>query len=188
MKALLLVPHADDETLFATHIVMRYYPAIKIVFMPEPEIEHQTRREELTRALRHMGVDQHEWLGGYEGQEMLSLRDRLQEWVPPHRFIDRLANATYYDHVFAPCPEVDGHREHTYVGQAALDAFGPGNVTLYHTYTRSGGRVRRDNEVELPGWMVAQKLRALSEYRSQIDHPDRRPWFTSMLDLREWFV
>jgi LmbE family N-acetylglucosaminyl deacetylase len=196
MKALLLVPHADDETLFASHIVMRYDPDIWVVYVPRDEQERETRRMEMARAVGHLTGELVEsadipWIGGYEGEPMYSIKGQLTPYVPPESFLDRQAGGVYYDYVFAPLPEENGHDEHNRVGEVAFDLWGTSRCSLYPTYTRVGGRSGRSQvgqEVELSASMVVRKLRALAEYRSQIEDPARRPWFTSMLDLREWIV
>lgn len=189
MTFALLVPHADDETLFASTFITRYSPDIFVCYLPRPDDEHAVRWGEMRDALldfrgHDRGLD---WLGGYEGEQLYSLEQRLTEWHPPANPLDRQPNVRYYDHLFAPHPYPDGHAEHNAVGETALRIYGPGHVTLYHTYGRQQGRVRSGNEVHLSAQEVVNKLRALSRYRSQIDHPVRRAWFTSMLDLTEWY-
>lgn len=187
MKAAILVPHADDETLFASSFIMRYDPDVYLCYMPEPTEERETRTDEFKRALVELhGDDEFTWLGAYEGGDLLGLKKRLEDWLPPPLFLDRRRNAVYYDHIIAPVPYEHGHAEHNRVGELALEVYGPGNVTLYHTYTRSGGRIAGATRIELSPGEVVRKLRALACYRSQIEHEARRPWFTSQLDLTEW--
>lgn len=194
MKSLLLVPHCDDETLFASHIVMRYNPDVKVVYLPSQHEEESTRRHEMAAALSHLsGVTWDpwdvEWLGGREREPMHSLEEQLSKWCPPELFLERDPDAEYYEHVFAPLPEPGGHPEHNYVGTVAVELWGKVRTTLYTTYTRTGGRTTSEGqEVELPAWMIQRKLRALAEYISQIEQPSTRPWFCQMLDLREWIV
>jgi LmbE family N-acetylglucosaminyl deacetylase len=190
MRAALLVPHADDETLFASSFIMRYDPDIYVCYLPRGEDERETRKNELQDALKELHGDYgYTWIGGYEGEPALrSLEERLINWRPPPSFLDRKRHAVYYDHIIAPCPYEDGNVEHNLVGALAIKIYGPAYVTLYHTYGCSQGRVRLDNEVVLEPSEVSRKLRALACYRSQIEHEARRMWFTSMLDLAEWHV
>lgn len=189
MRAALLVPHADDETLFASSFIMRYDPDVYVCYLPRDEEERDVRECELQAALKELHGDyEYDWIGGHEGELLLSLEARLARWTPPASFLDRRRNGVYYDHVIAPCPYEDGHAEHNQVGELAIKVYGPAHVTLYHTYGRSQGRVRLDNEIVLTPAEVTRKLRALACYRSQIEHEARRPWFTSMLDLAEWHV
>lgn len=189
MRAALLVPHVDDETLFASSFIMRYDPDIYICYLPRGQDERNTRENELQDALQELHGDfTYSWLGAFEGETLATLEERLVNWLPPASFLDRKRNAFYYDHIIAPCPYEDGHVEHNLVGELALKVYGPAYVTLYHTYGRTQGRVRLDNEITLDPPEVSRKLRALACYRSQIEHEARRPWFTSMLDLAEWHV
>jgi len=87
--------------------------------------------------------------------------------------------------VWAPMVEADGHSDHNLVGRAAEDVFGL-HCRFYATYKRGHGRTRTDNEVTPePDW-YAVKLKAMSCYVSQINHPQMRPWFCSDDCLREW--
>lgn len=87
--------------------------------------------------------------------------------------------------VYAPAWHEGGHSEHNEVSHLATAAYG-NKVTYYETYAPRGQRTRTDNEVPYEPWMVARKLRALSCFVSQIEQESTRPWFTSLLDLREW--
>lgn len=177
MSTLLLAPHSDDEALFAAFLVMRHQPDVVVCLGdPSPEIR-ELRERETTHALSHMGFRGNLWFWLHaEGEaDRRALRQDL---------LDPLWSS--YDRVFAPAVHPDGHPEHNLVGEVALDVYGSGQTTCYHTYTRLGGRTRDGREVPFhPGW-IGPKLRALSVYQTQHVHPDRQPWFTSMIDLREW--
>lgn len=176
MKSLLLVPHADDETLFASHIVMKHHPDIALAYLPMPKSEQAIRLIEFQFAVRELdGRDVYLWLGGYEGHP-IDLEPKLEEL------------RGQYDHVYAPYPMSAGHTEHNLVGYTAAILWPPGSRTFYHTYTRMEGRVHRDNAFVLEPDMVLRKLRALACYKSQIEHPARRPWFNELLEMREWWT
>jgi hypothetical protein len=87
-------------------------------------------------------------------------------------------------HVYAPAHDLVGHHDHN---NAAADAsLWRVPVTYYTTYAPRGQRTRTDNEVPYEPWMVERKLRALSCFVSQIEQESTRPWFTYLLDVREW--
>jgi len=91
-----------------------------------------------------------------------------------------------WDAVYAPAIDPEGHQEHN---DAALDARSiSNNVISYATYAPRGQRTRTNKEVSFEPWMVAKKLRALSCFLSQIEQESTRPWFTYLLDVREWLV
>ena len=89
-------------------------------------------------------------------------------------------------HVIAPAYHPEGHLEHNVAAGLAADWRVP--ITFYATYAPRGQRTRTDNEVPYEPWMVARKLRALSCFESQIEQESTRPWFTYLLDIREWYA
>lgn len=94
-----------------------------------------------------------------------------------------------WSQVYAPAWSEDGHEQHTELSDHVRRTFVVGTpVTYYTTYAPRGQRTRTDNEVPYEPWMVARKLRALSCFVSQIEQESTRPWFTSLLDLREWYA
>lgn len=182
MRSLLLAPHADDETLFCAFTIAAHAPHVMIVARdPDPDTAI-IRGSESIRACREMATD--------------VTVDYLGHSVEGHVDEDRVAAdlADLRDvnegpwRVFAPAVEEHGHREHNLVGQAAVDVFGAGCVTPYLTYTRTGGRSTLGDEVRYENEWISRKLRALACFQSQIDHPDRRPWFYDQIDLREFYV
>lgn len=193
MRALMLVPHADDETLFASHLIAKYDPTVMVVYLPENPDERAIRESEMNSAVAiirdqdEQMMEEVEWLGAYEGTKAVGLKERLERYRPPG-FLGRSRDTRYFDYVFAPLVEDDGHAEHNHVGQAATTVWEPDQVSYYATYSRSGGRTHVGTEIDLPTWLVQRKLRALAEYGSQIDYPDRRPWFAPLPDLREWVI
>lgn len=191
MRTLLLAPHADDETLFAAFTILKFVPDIAVVHVPRDDDEQRERMSELRQALVELGVGTAvHWVGGYEGEQCHSLRSWLEQRCPPRSIHERAQSddVVYFDHVFAPAVERDGHVEHNRVGKAALEVFGEDRVTSYLTYTRTGGRSRDGREVPYEPEWIARKLCALAAYRSQHAHPARAPWFVDLIDLREWYA
>jgi LmbE family N-acetylglucosaminyl deacetylase len=181
MRTLLLAPHFDDEVLFTSFTILRHDPDIAWVFAPPTLKEHETRLKESMTALAWLWKDgppvdwQRHVTSGFavEGDGVAELLGQF------------LAGASdKYQRLFAPAPYEDGHTEHNSVGYAAVASGVP--TVLYDTYGRTRGRVHGGTEV-VPEWQWIQpKLAALSCFTSQIEHPQRRPWFYDMLDMREW--
>lgn len=177
MSYLLLAPHSDDEVLFASFSILHYQPDI-VIIAGDPDRRIREIRERETRlALNHLGARGKVWWWPHvEGQ--------IDKRALKHDLLDTLF--ALYGTVFAPAVEPHGHLEHNMVGEVALEVYGPKHVVSYLTYTRDRGRSRDGKEVPFLAPWVSQKLQALSFYKSQIAHPERQPWFTSLIDLREW--
>lgn len=177
MSSLLIAPHSDDEILFASYLIRKYAPTVVIVADDPDPTQALLRRGESERACKLLDarVEPH-WLHFTEGAIN---RDELKS---------RLADFSATQ-VFAPAVEASGHDEHNLVGEVALELYGK-KVRPYLTYTRAAGRSRNPYG-EIYPWSVeciSRKLRALAEFRTQIQHPARRPWFYDQLDMREWFA
>lgn len=190
MNMLLLAPHYDDEILFASYTLMRHRPTIWFVFAPQSRAERETRGRESKTAMAQLGLSlEISAVGAYEGEGIAgSLPDRLAQYLPPVDLLDRDPDTMYFDHVFAPAVYASGHLEHNSVGEVALEIYGKDRVTSYETYSRDAGRRQGGHLVEPTPDMIERKLRALACFRSQIEHPARRPWFYDMLDMREWYT
>lgn len=182
MKTVLLAPHHDDETLFASYLAQEHQPDLVICTRAEVQadrglpIRHEHREAE-TRAAWSILSD------GTSGirQWQFSDNEARTDWLALGTAVHRLA--AEYDRVIAPAVEPEGgHAHHNYVGIAAQEAFGLERVTSYLTYTRHGGRSTWGPEVEIkhPDWIIA-KLRALACYPTQIREPSTRPWFLGPL-------
>ncbi len=152
---LLLAPHPDDETLFATYTLLEHHPLVVFCYPGAPR--HGTPEQRMTEAaaaMRILGCD----------------------FLPPPDG-DLEATLALYDpeHVWAPYPEPGGHSAHNRIGDLAVELW-PGKVTWYTTYT-TDGRSRNGDAVEpLDGWETL-KLRALSCYQSQITNRGTAPHF-----------
>lgn len=124
---LLLSPHNDDETLFASYIILRESPLVVTVLdgahkrhNPTPE----ARVVESKNAMKVLGADyEHLWLplDAPAWQESAALRIEGLDLVD-------------VEHVWAPFPEPGGHRHHNRLGELATRLW-PGKVSFYSTYT-----------------------------------------------------
>lgn len=180
MKSLLLSPHHDDAELFASWTILRYKPDVVICLRSDLQeargtgITNMQRVNETNRALF--------WLGDPNVQ-FLPFSDVSPDWDGLAEWMQRRASEGYYDQVFAPAVEDEGHEQHNKIGALAAYYF-PEAYKPYLTYRRGHGR-STGTEVEFePSW-PAQKLRALSCYESQIAEPSTAYWFIDS-GLREY--
>jgi LmbE family N-acetylglucosaminyl deacetylase len=89
--------------------------------------------------------------------------------------MDRHDIAYQPQRVWAPAVEEGGHEQHNLVGEAAREVF-EARVHPYLTYVRGSMRSRGREVAFEPEW-VADKLRALACYESQIGLENTRAWF-----------
>jgi len=182
VSALLLSPHNDDETLFASGFCIAHNPHVVVVLRSQVQedrygITADTREQETGCALDTLGVT---------GWTQWPYLDSDPDWGAVENALRSIDDRLQPDRVFAPAVELGGHAHHNLVGDLAHVVFGD-RVTSYLTYVRGNGRSRSDREVPfMPAW-PAVKLRALACYLSQIAEPSTRDWF---LDggLREWYA
>lgn len=180
MRSVLLSPHHDDETLFASFICQRERPRIVACLDEGPE-----RLDEFMQAVSYLDCDWEQW----------DIPASNPNWDRMERFISELASK--YDHCYAPsfAFEENGHSpagipprgwgilQHDMVGMLAARHF-EGRITHYTTYRRWHGR-ERGQEVSILKWeWVLRKLQALACYRSQIEAPPTMPHFLE--SLREY--
>lgn len=182
MKTVLLAPHHDDETLFASFLALEHQPDLIVC----------TRAE--VQAARGLPITQEDRLAEtMAAWRFLSPQDRpVTQW--PYSDIEAKTDwaaldeairalPAQYDQVIAPAFEIrGGHAHHDAVGRAALEAFGRERTIFYMTYARGSGRSTWGTPVEIkhPDWIIA-KLRALACYPTQIREPSTRPWFVEPL-------
>lgn len=182
MSYVLLAPHNDDETLFASYLCLKHQPHVIVCLrsarMASPHypggmpISAETRQLETECAMARLECTWEQWPitddypQGWEDE----LTQRLHQ-------IDA-------DHIFAPAVELGGHQQHNVIGELARAIFGADRVQHYLTYTTEG---RSANGTEVPftlGWHDL-KVQALRCYASQAIHPATRHWFEQE-DLREY--
>lgn len=159
-------PHQDDETLFAAFTLIRERPLVVVCFPSDPAYgDTATRLSETRAAVEILGAGPVEqWTGGDLEAQM--------------RVLDRQVHPV---RVWAPDIETS-HPEHLAVHMAARHVFGDRLIT-YHTYI-DGEKVTSPYVVPFePAW-VAQKLRALCRYQTQLQHPRAHRFFLN--DLFEY--
>jgi LmbE family N-acetylglucosaminyl deacetylase len=172
---LLLSPHNDDETLFAAYVCLRHRPKVIVALDGATDRRHlaepATRVAESAAAMellgcefRHLGfpVDLADWS---------LVRSALEDEQP--------------DHVWAPLPELGGHRHHNRVAELAIHLW-PGRVSFYSTYhVDEDGWPHRSvvgDPVEIePEWENLKRA-ALACYPSQSERPGTAMHFERPLD------
>ena len=175
VRSLLLAPHNDDETLFASFLCLRHRPLIVVCLRsmrmaeksyPHPEFSmtFAEREAETAAAMEILGCEWVQW----------EIPDTRPNPVP--ELAAMLALAGEWDQVFAPAVEDGGQFQHDTIGVLADSIFGADKVTHYLTYT-TGGRSTDGEEVPYEPEWPALKLRALACYETQIKHPSTRAHF-----------
>lgn len=164
--ALLLSPHADDESLFAAFTIIRHKPHVVICFPSSGDYgDTDTRTEESRQAVAILGggvVEQ------WDGKDLLGRMHELDNRLKPSR-------------VWAPSVQTS-HPDHLAVAQYAEEVFGD-RLTHFHTYT-AGGKMRRGDPVAFEQSWVSRKRQALGCYATQWKHPRACVFFDD--DLAEY--
>ena len=171
MNALLVAPHADDESLFACYLALRLRARV-VVCLDSGLI----RFLELTDAMDVLGC---EW-------SMIRTPEDDPNWGLVQSTIEWDAkDATT---LIAPAYEDGGHEHHNRVARI-VDELDHPHVVRYLTYVRGRGR---STGVEVPSSQPMRdlKLAALLCYQSQIKNPATAPWFPggAYSDMREWIA
>lgn len=185
----MLAPHHDDETLFAGFLVQQYAADVIVCLRPKMEHERYGQPEQARLNEFHLACD-HLRAGVVRTLNLSNdSPDTILAPDLPHHLrsaADAIHNG--YDRVYAPAYEIGGHPQHSLIASAAVNVFGIETVEHYTTYTRHGGRTTTDRPIEFDATMVSLKLRAMSAYRSQIDHPSTRGWFVDHPPIREYLA
>lgn len=173
---LLLSPHSDDESLFASFSIIRHMPVVVICFGSSGDYgDTETRLQESRAAVQILGgIRVEQW----DGQDLQSKMHDIDDRLSPTR-------------VFAPSA-VTSHRDHVAVAVAAAAVFGD-RLTRYHTYNiedsraatvEALGKVRIGNPVPFETKWLSRKRAALTCYKTQLAHPRACRFFE--MDLAEY--
>ncbi|MDH4038584.1 MAG: PIG-L family deacetylase [Candidatus Krumholzibacteria bacterium] len=185
-EAILFSPHADDESLFAAYMCLRYKPLVVVCFGDMRAQHHLgiNAGERTAETSAAMDVLECEW-------DMLPITDRVDPAslsLAREQLVacmEELRDSERWTTVIAPAWEHNGHEGHNLVADCATKVWGT-NIIRYLTYMRGSGRTTSGLEVTPePGWR-ALKYRALACYASQIEERSTRPWFADTNVLREW--
>lgn len=180
MTAVLLAPHNDDETLFASFLILRYRP--KVIVCLRSERMHQrgypggkcsvsrTGRERETG--RALAVLREAGIMGESGFEQWDISDADPDWDEiSKRIADEVKRANL---VIYPAYEEGGvgNEQHNRIAEIADELLvASGRAYLRYTTYTVVGRSRAGREVEFEPHWPALKMTALACYRSQIAHP-----------------
>lgn len=160
---LLLAPHSDDETLFASFVQLEHRPKV-VVCLQGRRARHLPRnatREAESRASAEV-----------LGTDVVFIESPCDppDWRTVENFVRSLGAGA--EHIFAPLPEVDGASQHNAIGNLAVGLFGADRVTFYATYTLHSGRTQTGARIEERDGWPALKQQALACFRSQSGKPD----------------
>jgi LmbE family N-acetylglucosaminyl deacetylase len=182
VSSLLLSPHNDDAELFACWTLLREQPHVIVCLRSMVQEKHrsakvtwQERERETQAAMDILGIS---WT-------QLPVPDDKPNWEQIELYLNEQSSV---GHVYAPAWEPKGHPDHNMVARLADELFGADKVTHYMTYQAGTGHSESENEVPYEPEWLALKMQALACYRSQMREPSCRPWFSSLLELREWYA
>ena len=173
MRTLLLAPHHDDETLFASFLCLTYDPLVVVVYgKPDANGVPSSRRSaEFVQAVAQLNVSSvREW----PLSDTKSTAEEVEAWMIGLR---DPSGADDWDLVFAPAVEsFEGHPQHDLVGSLADLVFG-NDCTVEHYTTYRYPPVRRTRTerpvAHDPSWLF-RKHAALACYSSAADTPSYR--------------
>lgn len=184
MRALLLSPHNDDETLFASFLCLRYEPHVVVCFRSQLQkdvagITAYERETETDAAMMIYGCDWRQW----PLLDTAADPEEVEAWMWGLR--DPAGNDDDWDIVFAPAHERGGNAQHNLIAELADRVFTGVELQHYLTYTGGAVRSRSEKEIEFePAWLF-KKHAALACYQSQVGTPS---WRHFVEDLREYLA
>lgn len=171
MKALIIAPHPDDETLCCGGSIVSLLPNVRVVIVtdgrygaPSDELRGtdelvQIRKEETKRAMSILGVKDYIFLDFID----TTLREKKNEVK------DKLLSiiTEYYpDLVFSPSP-LDNHPDHYTIGEIIKDIYP--KALFYIIWERNNVDFNKWEEVRINiSNYLDLKIKAINEYRSQI--------------------
>ena len=168
---LLLEPHQDDATLFASFYCLRYRPRVVTLLRSRVQelrgtgITDAERCLENARAMEILGCPYEQW----------NFSDDEPDWPLMEDDMYDLREPLEPELVFAPAYESGGHAQHNMVAEIASRVFGD-RVRPYLTYVRGQQRTKGVPVPFEPHWPQV-KLLALASFGSQIREPSTRDWF-----------
>lgn len=176
MKALFLSPHNDDETLFASDVLLTEKPLVVIVtdswiqFNRGDGITPDRRWNETVEAMKILKCP----------VMRLGLRDDVLDESNLKHALKRFEG---FDIVYAPALQ-GGNFHHDMVNKVAKEVFGD-RVAQYATYARGEFYTKGPIEIELSAENLELKNRALDCYQSQINLPSTKGHFDAVRNSSE---
>lgn len=179
-KFVMLAPHHDDETLFASALAVEHRPHLIVCTCGDVQAERGSAVTPLQRAEETYDA----WAilvpGGSVEAWAFTDNPLKTDWNAMAAEITKLPD--HYDVCVAPLWEDLGHEHHNHVAHYAMEAFGPDRMIQYATYRRGHGRTVTDHETPPGAEWIRRKLLAMACYRSQIEEPSTRAWFLGPLN------
>lgn len=176
---LLISPHDDDNTLFASFLCIREKPLVVIVtdsyIQPqrgEIGCEADIRARETKEACGILGVP----------VIRLGLRD---DSVTEEDIIKKLRGFSGFRQVYSPALQ-GGNKHHDMVHRATKALFP--YAKYYTTYTPTELYTEGDYEIRPSEDELNLKYKAMACYKSQIDLPATAPHFFAVVNKSEWLI
>lgn len=174
---ILISPHNDDETLFASLLIMRRKPLVIIVTDGEKHLYKyglpiEQRRQESIEAMQILGASVM-FLNIPETKLTEEILTERLKYIKPEGFI------------YAPAVDPEGNFDHNVVGAVADKLWGS-KVVHYSTYKLSDLTPQGDIELHFNPEERAKKELALNKYTSQLTY--NRPHFDAVKDKCEYLV
>lgn len=178
-EIILCAPHQDDETLFASFILMRTRATVISItdshIQPERgEVgcEAEIRREETRLAMEHIGCP----------VIFLGIKDTELTEEILYEYLKGLNPAVIY----APAIQ-GGNAQHDMVGRVVKQLFGD-RCKQYCTYTKTELYTTGEREIKPTEEELKKKEEMMSCYRSQLALPSTRPHFEAVIGKSEWLI
>jgi len=167
---LLISPHNDDESLYASYIIQKEQPLVCVV---TDSYRQSLRGEPITKEQRIMETEM--------AMDMLGVKVVFLH-IPDNNITDDcLDTLGDFETVYAPLPEDGGNKDHNKIGELARKKWK--NVIFYSTYTKD--RPYPDGEpVQYTKEMYKNKMMALDCYQSQLNMSNKF-YFDKMRDRDE---
>lgn len=178
MTDLLLSPHNDDETLFASYLLQRERPKVIVCLLGSRKAAYPLPAERIAEsraAMEILGCDFEQLYMACDPAQWDIVEMRLRTEPEPGR-------------VWVPTPEPHGHSQHNKLARIA-NAIWPGRLSYYTTYRCSAHqpyeRTTHGHRVEAEAGWDEQKKRALACYETQSSREGTAMHFEQPLDEYE---
>jgi LmbE family N-acetylglucosaminyl deacetylase len=174
---LLLSPHNDDAALFASYVCLRHRPKVIDCILGARKKLYPLPEERVAESAAAMGI---------LGCEFEQLPVEVDvDWAELEQLLRAATAGENFERVWAPLPEIGGHRHHNRLGLLAVKIWGA-RVSFYATYTCDDAGKPTKSTVGEPvaveaGWPEL-KRQALDCYRTQIERSGTAMHFEAPLD------
>jgi LmbE family N-acetylglucosaminyl deacetylase len=178
MHRLLLSPHSDDATLFASYTLLREKPLVCTITDSYIQLN---RGEDITPLQR--------WIEDVEAMKILGcpiirlgIRD---DFLNENMVRSGLLQFENFDEVYAPAI-MGGNFQHDLVGMIATEIWGD-KCKHYTTYTKVAPHTKGNIEIVPTIEEIELKNKALDCYKTQIGNTNKI-YFEENKEKSEWFI